>query len=87
MKPAPKLGAKLVIIPHDGTSNSGNPYDCFTPDEREEKTLELCARIYLRMRSKDAVSASFQPGTSVSGTPAADASGPQSEPEDAGGAR
>ncbi len=51
MKHVPKLDAKMLIIPHDGGTNTRNPYDQLTPEERQEKIVQLCARIYLRMRS------------------------------------
>ncbi len=75
MTQAPKLGAKLIIIPQDGTSNTRNPYDRFNPEERQKKILELCARIYLRMQSEETDTTNVQSGTSVSETPATDASG------------
>lgn len=46
------LNAKLIIIPHDGGTNPRNPYDSLFPEERHEKIVRLCARIYLRMRSE-----------------------------------
>jgi|GEM_PF-1108749 len=53
MKRAPKLTARLHIVPHDGGANPRNPYDQLTPEERHKKIIQLCARIYLRMRFRD----------------------------------
>jgi len=52
MKRVRKLDAEVAIIPHDGGTNPRNPYDQLTPEERQKKIVQLCGRIYLRMRSK-----------------------------------
>ena len=46
------LNAQLIVVPHDGGTNPRNPYDYLSPEERHKKIVQLCARIYLRMRCK-----------------------------------
>lgn len=88
MKQIPKLNTKLVIIPHDGGTNPRNPYDHLTPGERQKKIVQLCARIYLRIRSKRAGdSTTLVSDPTSSETPAPVASGLQSEPEAVDGVR
>jgi hypothetical protein len=53
MKRVTKLNARIIIVPHDGGTNPRNPYDQLTPEERHQKIVQLCARIYLRMRFRD----------------------------------
>ena len=74
-----KLNAKLNITSHDGGSNPRNPYDRFTPDDREKKIVELCVRIYLRMRSKQDGEANREPLLTSCETPSIVSSDPQSE--------
>lgn len=71
MKRVPKMNAKVVIVPHDGGTNQSNPYDHLTLEERHEKILHLCARIYLRMRSRQSVLSTRGPSPASSGTPGA----------------
>lgn len=52
MKRGTTLNAQLIVVPHDGGTNPRNPYDQLSPEERHEKIVQLCARIYLRMQSK-----------------------------------
>jgi hypothetical protein len=52
MKRGKALNAQLIVVPHDGGTNPRNPYDSLSPEERHGKIVQLCARIYLRMRSK-----------------------------------
>jgi len=87
MMQPPKLDARLIIIPHDGGNNPRNPYDRFTPEERKKKIVGLCARVYLRIRSKDSDQTNPEPGIASSETPAPAASDPQSESEAASDAR
>lgn len=61
MKRVAKLNATLVIIPHDGGTNPRNPYDQLAPEERHQKIVQLCARIYLRMRSHQPAPATAGP--------------------------
>ncbi len=76
MRHAPKLNAKLIIVPHDGGTNPRNPYDQLTPEERHKKIVQLCARIYLRMRSRQPV-VTAGPSPASSGTPGPAASDPR----------
>ncbi len=87
MTQAPRLNARLIIFAHDGGSNPRNPYDRFTPQEREKKIVELCARIYVRMRSENAESPSSRSDEASAGTPSVAALDHRSEPEASGGAR
>jgi len=68
MKRLPNLNAKLVIVPHDGGTNPRNPYDQLTPEERHKKIVQLCARIYLRLRARQLPSATAEPAPASSGT-------------------
>ena len=79
MKQVPKLNATLVIIPHDGGTNPRNPYDQLAPEERHQKIVQLCARIYLRMRSRQSAPATAEPALTSSGTPEPAASYPRFE--------
>jgi len=68
MKRVPKMNAKLVIVPHDGGTNPRNPYDQLAPEDRHRKILHLCARIYLRMRSRESGPSTRGPSPASSGT-------------------
>lgn len=76
MRRVPKLNPELVIIPHDGGTNPRNPYDQLTPEERHKKILQLCARIYLRMRSRQPPAPTAEPAPASARTPAPAASDP-----------
>ncbi len=86
MKQIPKLNATLVIIPHDGGTNPRNPYDQLIPEERHQKIVQLCARIYLRMRSRQPVPATAGPAPAASGIPGPAALGHRSAPAGEAGA-
>ena len=47
-----EFNPRVVVVPHDGEPNPDNPYDGLSPKERHERVVELCARIYARMRSE-----------------------------------
>lgn len=79
--------AELIIIPHDGGSNPRNPYDRFTPENREKKLVGLCARIYLRIRSKSDGQINHEPLITSSETPASVASDHQFESKVANASR
>ena len=87
MRCVPKLNAKLVIIPHDGGTNPSNPHDQLTPQERHKKILQLCARVYLKMRSQPAAPSTEGSGPASSRTPAPAASDPRSGSEGGDDAR
>ena len=80
MKQIPKLNATLVIIPHDGGTNPRNPYDQLIPEERYQKIVQLCARIYLRMRSRQPARATAESAPAASEIPETAASGRRSAP-------
>lgn len=87
MKRVPKLTARVEIIPHDGGTNPRNPYDQLTPEERHKKIVQLCARIYLRMRSRQPLSATVEPAPASSETHEPAVSDPQTESAGGVGAR
>ena len=78
MSRVPKLNANLVIIWHRGGTSSRNPYDQLTPQDRHKKILELCARVYLRVRSQQAAPSTRGSEPASSQTPAPAASDPRS---------